>query len=128
MSPSKHCEVVSAIRHIALTLSSMPPKYGIRGENYYWSVGYQLNFRVYEKLLFGLFDILEEDHLIEEAAEILKLLKSSWSMLGITQKLHNVIYSWVLFQHVYMLCIWYTLCTFNSGMQFFIVFLDVTAM
>ncbi|CAH9084302.1 unnamed protein product [Cuscuta epithymum] len=98
MSPSERYEVLSAIRHIALTLSSMPPKYGIRGENYYWSAGYQLNIRVYEKLLVGLFDILEEDHLIEEAAEILKLLKSSWSMLGITQKLHNLIYAWVLFQ------------------------------
>ncbi|RAL44398.1 hypothetical protein DM860_011675 [Cuscuta australis] len=98
MSPSERFEVLSAISHIALTLSSMPPKYGILGESYYWSAGYQLNIRIYEKLLVGLFDILEDDHLIEEAGEILNLLKSSWSMLGITQKLHNVIHAWVLFQ------------------------------
>ncbi|VFR00718.1 unnamed protein product [Cuscuta campestris] len=98
MSPSERFEVLSTISHFALTLSSMPPKYGILGESYYWSAGYQLNIRIYEKLLVGLFDILEDDHLIEEAGEILNLLKSSWSMLGITQKLHNVIHAWVLFQ------------------------------
>ncbi|XP_031097776.1 protein unc-13 homolog isoform X1 [Ipomoea triloba] len=98
MSASERNRVLLAIRNIALTLSSMPPKYGIQGENYYWSAGYQLNVRVYEKLLLGLFDILEDGQLIEEAAEILMLLKSTWSMLGITQKLHNVMYAWVLFQ------------------------------
>lgn len=65
MSASERNRVLLAIRNIALTLSSMPPKYGIQGENYYWSAGYQLNVRVYEKLLLGLFDILEDGQLIE---------------------------------------------------------------
>lgn len=98
MSPSKCKEVLYSIRNIASTLSSMPGNCGIQGETYYWSAGYPFNMRLYEKLLLGLFDILEDGKLIEEADEILKLIKSTWPLLGITQKLHDVLYGWVLFQ------------------------------
>ncbi|KAL3331289.1 hypothetical protein AABB24_034886 [Solanum stoloniferum] len=98
MSPSKCREVLYSIRNIASTLSSMPGNCGIQGETYYWSAGYPFNMRLYEKLLLGVFDILEDGKLIEEADEILKLIKSTWSLLGITQKLHDVLYGWVLFQ------------------------------
>ncbi|KAK4365334.1 hypothetical protein RND71_016692 [Anisodus tanguticus] len=100
MSPSKCIEVLFSIRNIASTLSSMPGNCGVQGETYYWSAGYPFNMRLYEKLLLGVFDILEDGKLIEEADEILKLIKSTWPLLGITQKLHDVLYAWVLFQQV----------------------------
>lgn len=65
MSPSKCKEVLYSIRNIASTLSSMPGNCGIQGETYYWSAGYPFNMRLYEKLLLGLFDILEDGKLIE---------------------------------------------------------------
>ncbi|KAA8522362.1 hypothetical protein F0562_013277 [Nyssa sinensis] len=98
MSPSERAEVLSAIRQFASILSSLPGKFGIHGETYYWTAGYHLNIRLYEKLIFGVFDILEESQLLEEADEILKLIKLTWSTLGITQKMHNALFGWVLFQ------------------------------
>ncbi|CAK9173062.1 unnamed protein product [Ilex paraguariensis] len=98
MSPSERAEVLLAIRQVALVLSSVPGHFGIPGETYYWSACYHLNIRLYEKLLFSVFDILEEGQLIEEADEIFSIIKLTWSILGITQKLHDALYGWVLFQ------------------------------
>ncbi|XP_028054967.1 protein unc-13 homolog isoform X2 [Camellia sinensis] len=97
-SPSERAEVLLAIRELVLVFSSAPARFGIHGETYYWTAGYHLNIRLYEKLLFGLFDILEEGQLIEEVDEVLKLIKLTWSTLGINQKMHNALFGWVLFQ------------------------------
>lgn len=98
MSPSERSEVLLTIRQIALMFSSMPARFGIEGETYYWTTGYHLNIRLYEKLLFGVFDILEDGQLVEEADEILNFVKLTWSMLGITLRLHHALFAWVLFQ------------------------------
>ncbi|CAL5360013.1 hypothetical protein CsSME_00050374 [Camellia sinensis var. sinensis] len=97
-SPSERAEVLLAIRELVLVFSSAPARFGIHGETCYWTAGYHLNIRLYEKLLFGLFDILEEGQLIEEVDEVLKLIKLTWSTLGINQKMHNALFGWVLFQ------------------------------
>ncbi|XP_059645069.1 protein unc-13 homolog isoform X2 [Cornus florida] len=96
MSPSERAEVLLAIRQVASVLSSRPGQFGLG--SYYWTSVYHLNIRIYEKLLVGVFDILEEGQLIEEADEILKLIRLTWSTLGITQKMHNALFGWVLFQ------------------------------
>lgn len=98
MSASEHDDVLRAVRRFATKFSSMPSKYGIPGETYFWTAGYHLNLRLYEKLLCSVFDILEEGQLVEEAEEILRNLKLTWSTLGITQKMHDALYGWVLFR------------------------------
>ncbi|KAI3468779.1 hypothetical protein Pfo_025442 [Paulownia fortunei] len=98
MSPSERSDVLISLRQVALAFSSLPGRFGMEGETYYWTTGYHLNIRLYEKLLFGVFDILEDGQLIEEAEEILKLVKLTWSMLGITERLHHALFAWVLFQ------------------------------
>ncbi|KAL3647194.1 hypothetical protein CASFOL_008162 [Castilleja foliolosa] len=98
MSPSERNAVLLTIRQVALAFSSLPGRFGMEGETYYWTSGYPLNFRLYEKLLFGVFDILEDGQLIEETEDILKLVKLTWSVLGITERLHHALFSWVLFQ------------------------------
>lgn len=98
MSASGRVEVLSSIRQVALKLSSLPGQFGILSETYYWTAAYHLNIRLYEKLLFGMFDVLDECQLIEEADAIMSLIKLTWSTLGITQKMHNTIFAWVLFQ------------------------------
>ncbi|KAH6758083.1 hypothetical protein C2S52_023025 [Perilla frutescens var. hirtella] len=98
MSPSQRSDVLLTLRQVALAFSSIPGRFGIEGETYYWTIGYHLNIRLYEKLLFGVFDVLEESQIIEEAEEILKLMKLTWSMLGITERLHHILFAWVLFQ------------------------------
>ncbi|EXC34100.1 hypothetical protein L484_010558 [Morus notabilis] len=98
LSPSERVEVLSTIKHVASKLSSLPGRFGIESETCYWTAGYHLNMRLYEKLLFSVFDSLDESQLIEEAEEILKLIKLTWPILGITQKIHDAIFGWVLFQ------------------------------
>ncbi|CAA7018291.1 unnamed protein product [Microthlaspi erraticum] len=98
MSSSLRIDVLSSIRHVSLKLSSLPGRCGIEEETYYWTAIYHLNIRLYEKLLFGVFDILEEGQLIEDASSMLFHMKSIWSTLGITENLHNAVYGWVLFQ------------------------------
>ncbi|GER43304.1 hypothetical protein STAS_20150 [Striga asiatica] len=98
MSPSDRNAVLLSIRQVALAFSSKPGQFMMEGETYYWTAAYHLNMRLYEKLLFGVFDILEDGQLIEEAEEILKLLKMTWSVLGITERLHHALFAWVLFQ------------------------------
>lgn len=65
MSPSDRSDVLLTLRQVALAFSSVPGRFGMEGETYYWTSGYHLNIRLYEKLLFGLFDILEDGQLIE---------------------------------------------------------------
>ncbi|XP_018456498.2 protein unc-13 homolog isoform X1 [Raphanus sativus] len=98
MSSSLRIDVLSSIRHVASKLSSLPGRCGIEAETYYWTAIYHLNIRLYEKLLFGVFDVLDEGQLIEDASSMLFHLKSIWSTLGITENLHSAIYGWVLFQ------------------------------
>lgn len=98
MSRTERDEVLSAITQIASKWSSLPGRFGIQCETCYWTAGYHLNIRIYEKLLFGVFDVLEEGELIAEADEILMLIKMSWSTLGITQRMHSALYGWVFFQ------------------------------
>ncbi|XP_061955418.1 protein unc-13 homolog isoform X1 [Populus nigra] len=98
MSASERVAVVASIRQVAVKLSSLPAQFGIQGETFYWTAIYQVNIRLYQKLLFGLFDVLDEDQLIEEADEMLLLIKLTWSTLGITETMHDALYGWVLFQ------------------------------
>ncbi|KAK4801518.1 hypothetical protein SAY86_022005 [Trapa natans] len=95
---SEQAEVLSSLRDVAMKLSTLPGKFGLENETHYWTAGYHLNIRLYEKLLLGIFDILDEGHLIEEADEILGLIRITWSTLGINEKLHEALYSWLCFQ------------------------------
>lgn len=58
-------ELLAPIKNFASKLSKNSAKYGVRGENYYWTSCYHLNIRMYEKLLSSVFDNLEEDQLVE---------------------------------------------------------------
>lgn len=73
MSPSDRAEVLYAIRQVVLGLSSLPGEVGLETGTYNWTVGYQLNIRIYEKLLFGMFDILDESQLIEVCPSALSI-------------------------------------------------------
>ncbi|XP_077248543.1 DNA topoisomerase 4 subunit B (DUF810) isoform X2 [Tasmannia lanceolata] len=97
-SPSERAEVLQGIKRFASKLSCVPARFGIPGETYYWTAGYHLNVKLYEKLLSSVFDILEESHLIDGTDEILRIIKLTWSTLGITQKMHYALYGWVLFR------------------------------
>ena len=64
MSISGRAEVISVIKQVASTISSLPGRFDLQSETYYWTSGYHLNVRLYEKLLLGVFDVLDEGQLI----------------------------------------------------------------
>ncbi|GJZ90384.1 mammalian uncoordinated homology 13 protein [Tanacetum coccineum] len=58
ITPAERVEHLLAIRQVASSLSSIGRTSQIQGGSSYWNAGYHLNIRLYERLLFGLFDIL----------------------------------------------------------------------
>ncbi|KAF0893377.1 hypothetical protein E2562_024200, partial [Oryza meyeriana var. granulata] len=96
--PDGRVEVLTIIERYNTKLCEAPKKFNLKGETYHWIQSYHLNFRLYEKLLCIVFDILEDGQLVEEADEILETVKLTWPILGITQKLHDTLYAWVLFK------------------------------
>ncbi|XP_019055877.1 PREDICTED: uncharacterized protein LOC104612733 isoform X2 [Nelumbo nucifera] len=96
--PSEFSEALLAIQKFTSKLSLVPGKFGITGETYYWTADYHLNLKLYEKLLCSVFDILEDGQLVEEVDEILRFIRLTWSTLGITERIHDALYAWVLFQ------------------------------
>ncbi|KAF2935411.1 protein unc-13 homolog isoform X1 [Oryza sativa Japonica Group] len=96
--PDGPVEVLTIIERYNAKLCEAPKKFNLKGETYHWIQSYHLNFRLYEKLLCIVFDILEDGQLVEEADEILETVKLTWTILGITQKLHDTLFAWVLFK------------------------------
>ncbi|KAH9613563.1 hypothetical protein KSS87_016274 [Heliosperma pusillum] len=86
MSPSERAEILISVRDTASRAHQKPGS------------GYHFKVRLYEKLLSSIFDILDEEQILLEADGILKLIKFTWSTLGVTQIIHDALYSWVLFK------------------------------
>ncbi|XP_043719972.1 protein unc-13 homolog [Telopea speciosissima] len=91
-------ECLRSLREIAIPLAERPARGDLTGEVCHWADGYHINVKLYEKLLFSVFDVLDEGKLTEEVEEILELLKSTWRILGITETIHYTCYAWVLFR------------------------------
>ncbi|XP_073276051.1 protein unc-13 homolog [Primulina huaijiensis] len=66
-------------------------------ESCHWADGYPLNIRLYEMLLEACFDINDETSIVEEIDELMELIKKTWGILGLNQMLHNLCFTWVLF-------------------------------
>ncbi|CAK9188459.1 unnamed protein product [Ilex paraguariensis] len=66
-------------------------------ESCHWADGFPLNLRLYEMLLEACFDANDQTSLIEEGDELMELIKKTWGILGLNQMLHNLCFSWVLF-------------------------------
>ncbi|PRQ27524.1 hypothetical protein RchiOBHm_Chr6g0306221 [Rosa chinensis] len=63
----------------------------------HWADGLPLNLRIYEMLLQAVFDNHDETSVIEEVDELMEHIKKTWSILGLNQMLHNLCFTWVLF-------------------------------
>lgn len=64
----------------------------------HWVDGFPINLHLYISLLQACFDTKDETMVIEEVDEILDLMKKTWTTLGINRLIHNVCFTWVLFQ------------------------------
>ncbi|CAI8603034.1 unnamed protein product [Vicia faba] len=64
----------------------------------HWADGFPFNIHLYTSLLHSIFDIRDETLVLDEVDELLELIKKTWSTLGITLPIHNICFTWVLFQ------------------------------
>lgn len=64
----------------------------------HWADGYPLNVQIYKALLSSVFDLKDETMVLDEVDELLELMKKTWSTLGINRSVHNLCFTWVLFE------------------------------
>eukprot|EP00898_Chlorokybus_atmophyticus_P000264 jgi/Chlat1/1238/Chrsp115S01686 len=63
-----------------------------------WLYPYPVSMRMYTVMLQGMFDLLEEEVVIPEAAELLRLALGCWSALRVDAAMHATTRAWVLFR------------------------------
>lgn len=68
----------------------------------HWADGFPLNLHIYEKLVEACFDV-EEGTVVQNIDETMELLKRTWPIFGVNQMLHNLYFTWTLFNHFVML-------------------------
>lgn len=89
-------ESMQALRTTVMSLASRTFD-GSVSEICHWADGHPFNLRLYRILLEACFDENDETCIIEEVDEVLELIKKTWIVLGVDQKLHNLCFLWVLF-------------------------------
>lgn len=68
----------------------------------HWADGYPLNVEIYKTLLQAIFDLKEETLVFDEVDELLELMKKTWTTLSINRSMHNLCFTWVLFEQYVM--------------------------
>ncbi|KAK3023129.1 hypothetical protein RJ639_043968 [Escallonia herrerae] len=91
-------EPMQVLRSAAMSLANRSLD-GSLSDSCHWADGFPLNVRLYEMLLEACFDANDDTSIIEEIDELMELIKKTWGILGINQMLHNLCFSWVLFNH-----------------------------
>ncbi|KAK7243044.1 hypothetical protein RIF29_37828 [Crotalaria pallida] len=64
----------------------------------HWADGFPFNINIYTTLLQAIFDFRDDTLVLDEVDELLELIKKTWSILGINKAIHNVCFTWILFQ------------------------------
>jgi hypothetical protein len=69
--PEGRLEVLTIIERYNAKLTAVSKKFSLKDENYHWTHSYHFNFRLFEKLLCSVFDILEDGQLVEVCFSLL---------------------------------------------------------
>ncbi|KAJ0090299.1 hypothetical protein Patl1_12928 [Pistacia atlantica] len=88
-------ESMQVLRSVVMSLASRSD--GSLNESCHWADGFPFNLKLYEMLLEALFDPSCETSIIEEVDELMEHIKKTWVILGMNQMLHNICFTWVLF-------------------------------
>ncbi|XP_047307376.1 protein unc-13 homolog [Impatiens glandulifera] len=89
-------ESMQVLRSAVMTLASRSLSESLV-ESCHWADGLPLNLHLYEILLEACFDASDEASMIDEVDELMEMIKKTWGILGLNQMLHNLCFSWVLF-------------------------------
>ncbi|KAG0454800.1 hypothetical protein HPP92_024092 [Vanilla planifolia] len=94
---SKNSEAMRSLSS-ALTTLAWRSNNTSNAERCHWADGFPVNVHLYLTLLHAIFDRREETVVLDEVDELLELIKKTWPTLGINRMIHNVCFTWVLFQ------------------------------
>jgi len=64
----------------------------------HWADGHPLNIHLYVALLESVFDLKDNTAILDEVDELMELMKKTWPTLGINRSIHNLCFTWALFQ------------------------------
>ncbi|WOG92628.1 hypothetical protein DCAR_0311901 [Daucus carota subsp. sativus] len=92
----RHSETMQALWNNVMSLACRSFD-GSVSDICHWADGVPLNLRLYQTLLESCFDINKATSVVEEADELLELIKKTWGILGINLAYHNLCLSWVLY-------------------------------
>ncbi|KAL8262813.1 hypothetical protein R6Q59_024162 [Mikania micrantha] len=98
---NKNSETMKTLSNCVMYLSWRSPN-GAPTDVCHWADGYPVNVNLYLPLLRSIFDLKEETSVLDEVDELLELMKKTWPTLGITKPIHNLCFTWVLFQQYIM--------------------------
>ncbi|XP_073282657.1 protein unc-13 homolog [Primulina huaijiensis] len=93
----KNSEAMKTLCNSIVSLAWRSPDGGA-SDVCHWADGYPLNVQIYTALLSSVFDSKDETLIIDEVDELLELMKKTWSTLGINRSIHNLCFTWVLFE------------------------------
>ncbi|XP_043690683.1 protein unc-13 homolog isoform X2 [Telopea speciosissima] len=93
----KNSETLRTICNCVISLAWRSAN-GSTNDACHWADGFPLNILIYLSLLYSIFDHKDETLVLDEIDELLELIKKTWSTLGINKLIHNVCFTWVLFQ------------------------------
>ncbi|KDP40371.1 hypothetical protein JCGZ_02369 [Jatropha curcas] len=94
---SKNSETMRALCNSVVSLSWRSPN-GAPTDVCHWADGFPLNLHIYTCLLQAIFDFRDETLVLDEVDELVELMKKTWTTLGINRSIHNLCFTWVLFQ------------------------------
>ncbi|XP_020578976.1 uncharacterized protein LOC110023753 [Phalaenopsis equestris] len=95
---SKNSETLRTLSSAVTALAWRSSSSSATGETCHWADGFPLNVHLYLSLLQSIFDVREETVVLDEIDELLELMKKTWPTLGINRTIHNLCFTWILFQ------------------------------
>ncbi|XP_020252706.1 uncharacterized protein LOC109829991 [Asparagus officinalis] len=97
LETGKNSESMQLLRNSVMSLACRSSD-GYATDTCHWADGFPLNLHLYQMLLGVCFDNGENGSIIGEIEEVLALIKKTWAVLGIDQKLHNLVLLWIMFR------------------------------
>ncbi|EPS70700.1 hypothetical protein M569_04058 [Genlisea aurea] len=93
----KNSETMRSLCNCIVSLAWRSPDGGAT-DVCHWADGYPLNVEIYLALLRSIFDLKEDTMILDEVDELLELMKKTWYTLGINRSIHNLCFTWLLFE------------------------------
>ncbi|CAH9091860.1 unnamed protein product [Cuscuta epithymum] len=97
----KNSELMKTLMNSVVSLAWRSPD-GSLIDVCHWADGYPLNVHIYIALLCSIFDLKDETRVLDEVDELLELMRKTWLTLGINRSIHNLCFTWVLFEQYFI--------------------------